>query len=107
MNQPMSAPYISPPTAEADEADNPFAPIVMTPSSGGISAMLGAIEIGQVQEHFGGRKVNAYWRSLLPGGSGAPRPAPTIEIAQQRLAEHVRDWFAACGHPLPMPGQRR
>lgn len=105
MNQPMPAPYISPPTTDDTAAENPFAPIVMVPSAGGISAMLGAIEIGQVREHDGGINVRAFWRSFLPGSPQTPKPAPSIEIGQQRLAEGVRDWFAACGHPLPT--QRR
>jgi len=99
-------PYVSPDTDEPDEADNPFAPIVMVPIAGGFRAMLGSNELGQVREHDAG-KFLAFWRSFLPSDDRTPRPVSSIEFGQQRLAEAVRDWFARCGHPLPKPGDRR
>lgn len=94
------APYISPPLDDSEEPDNPFAPIVMVPIAGGCKAMLGVNELGQVRAQDAG-KFLAFWRSRLPGADCTPRPVSSIEFGQQRLAEAIRDWFAACGHPLP------
>jgi hypothetical protein len=97
------APYISPPSDDSEEPDNAFAPIVMVPIAGGCKAMLGVNELGQVRVHDAG-KFLAFWRSRLPGADCTPRPVSSIEFGQQRLAEAIRDWFAACGHPLPREG---
>jgi hypothetical protein len=51
-------------------------------------------------------KFLAFWRSRLPGADCTPRPVTSIEFGQQRLAEAIRDWFAACGHPLPIEGKK-
>jgi hypothetical protein len=101
MNQPAQAPYVCPDLDEAMLPENPYAPIVMVEHAGGFVAMLGPIELGQARPHEGGRHVHAYWQSQLPGGENSPRPAPTIKVAQDRLAARIRDWFAACGQPLP------
>ena len=101
MSQVAQASYVSPGADEPESAVNPYAPIVMVERSGGVVAMLGPIELGQARPHEGGRHVHAYWQSAMPGGESAPRPAPTMKVAMDRLAERIRDWFAACGHPLP------
>jgi hypothetical protein len=98
-------PYISPPSDDSEEPDNPFAPIVMVAITGGSKAMLGVNELGQVRAHGTG-KFLAFWRSRLPGADCTPRPVSSIEFGQQRLVEAIRDWFAACGYPLPIEGKK-
>lgn len=87
-----------------DVAPDPHAPITFERRGGGLVAKLGVIELGLVG-HFPDVRM-AFWLSQLPGGPSKAKAAPSIEIAQDRLAAHVRDWFAACGRPLPVSEAR-
>ena len=98
----MKTPAVFPPPPDVEP--NKFAPIEFVRAGGGLSARLGVIEIGTVRPMVG--KVLAYWSSSLPGGPMA-RPCASIEVGRGRLAEFARDWFLACGHPLPDPSREK
>jgi hypothetical protein len=78
-----------------------YAPITFVPQGGGVVARLGVIDVGSIRPNHGGARVGYYWSSHLPGGPSLGKPSTSIEAAMQRLAEHVHDWFAACGIQLP------
>jgi hypothetical protein len=98
----VRTPFPPPPDIEPVDPPNPFAPIVFLERGFPLTwfARLGAVELGAVRAHQTGGPVQAYWSSHLPNGPRM-RPATSIGIAKEKLAEHVREWFAACGIRLP------
>jgi hypothetical protein len=91
----------APPDGEAPDDCRAHAPIRFLPQGGGVVARVGVIDCGVVRPNHGGRNVKFYWASYLPGGQHGGMPATSLEIGQDKLAAHIRDWFAACGVALP------
>ncbi len=98
---PQPKPYISPPSDDDPPPQNIFAPIVMVPTGAGFDAMMGPIMLGQVRLHNGPRGYRAVYQCSLPDVPTTAKPAASIEIGLRLLSATIRDWFAACGHPLP------
>jgi hypothetical protein len=98
MNRPLS-PYPPPPDVEPADDGREHAPIKFVPQGGGVVARMGVVDCGIVRPNHGGRQF--YWASYLPGGPQAGKGVMSIELGMALLADHIRDWFGACGIELP------
>ncbi len=58
-------------------------------------AKLGAVTIGEVAPHYGGRQQKAWARIFLPDVPKQLLPATSIEAAKQILERKVREWLEA------------
>lgn len=92
------------PAPDIEPIEDPHfaAPIVFEMRDGAFIAKLGSNEVGQVVPHDGGRNIRAYW--IWFAGSRRLAPAPSVQVAAERLVECARRWFADCGYPLPKAG---
>ncbi len=102
----LTRPMFPPPPDVEPTGETDFAPIIFAWERGALVAKLGVNTVGEVRRNPFGVRVQAYWTCWLLPESPKARPASSIDAGRQALGRYIRDWFEACGHPLPQGGRR-